>query len=119
MNDAVEPGMDSSGLYQEETFTDRKVGTITKLSPVTPEGERDDAREDIYLGATQIMTPAGALPINFEIEAASLKEASDKFGELAKNQMDETIKELQELQRQQASSIVVPGQGQGSGIQIP
>ncbi len=117
MNNTAIPTMNIASLYREETYTDREVGTITRLLPVDATGALDETRADIYMGATQIMTPAGALPINFEIEAESLAEAAEKFGELAKNQMDETIKELQELQRQQASSIVVPGEG--SGIQLP
>lgn len=121
MNETADPAIaatiDSAALYKEETYTDRKVGTITKLIPVNAEGEVDGSRSDVYLGATQIMTPAGALPINFEIEADSLADAAEQFGVLAKQSMDETIKELQELQRKQASSIVVPGEG--SGIQIP
>ena len=119
MKDEATPEFDSAGVYREETYTDRKVGTITKLVPVTAEGEQDSSRETIFLGATQIMTPAGALPINFEIEATNLEDAAEKFGELAKQQMEATIAELQKLQREQASSIVVPGQGGGSGIQIP
>lgn len=120
MNEQADPQLDVANLYREETYTDRKVGTITKLVPVDGSGADDGSREPSYLGSTQIMTPAGALPINFEIEAASLAEATEKFGELAKEGIENTIKELQELQRKQASSIVVPGQGQGGGgIQIP
>ena len=119
MKDEVIPDFDSASLYREEAFTDRKVGTITKLVPVTPDGSDDATRETIYLGATQIMTPAGALPINFDIEADGLADAVQKFSTLAKEHMEKTIAELQRLQREQASSIVVPGQGSGSGIQMP
>lgn len=118
MNDMADPQMDAAGLYKEETYTDRKVGSITKLVPVDGLGELDSSRESFFLGSTQVMTPAGALPLNFEIEAASLGEAAEKFSALAKVSMEETLKELQELQREKASSIVVPGQG-GAGIQLP
>jgi len=117
MSTAADPTINMKSLYREETYTDREVGTITRLVPVDSEGGLDSIRPDIYIGATQIMTPAGALPINFEIEAESLADAAEKFGLLAKQQMEETVKELQELQRKQASSIVVPGEG--SGIQLP
>ena len=113
------PALDSDALYKEETYTDRKIGSITKLIPVTKDGNEDAERETIYLGSTQMMTPAGALPINFEIQADSVGEAAKQFGDLAKQQMEQTIAELQKLQREQASSIVVPGQGGGSGIQLP
>lgn len=117
MSENTDPQLNVSELYREETYTDRQVGTITKLVPVDSNGDLDGARSDCYLGSTQIMTPAGALPINFEIEASSLSEATEKFGVLAKEGIENTIKELQEMQRKQASSIVVPGQG--SGIQVP
>lgn len=117
MSETTDPQMNAAELYREETYTDRKVGSITKLVPVDGLGEPDISRESLFLGSTQVMTPAGALPLNFEIEAGSLGEAAEKFSALAKVSMEETLKELQELQRERASSIVVPGQG--SGIQVP
>ena len=120
--------VDSKALYLEEIFTDRRVGTIRRLTPVGKDGERDQARAVLYVGETQVLTPAGALPIAFEIGAGSLEEAADKFGPLAKEAIERTVKELQELRRQAASSIVVPqggmppmgGMGGGGGkIQMP
>jgi hypothetical protein len=119
--------VDSKALYIEEVFTDRRIGTIRRLSPVKGDGERDTARAVLYIGETQVMTPAGALPIGFEIGAGSLEEAADKFGQLAKEAIERTVKELQELRRQAASSIVIPqgglppagGMGGGDKIQMP
>jgi hypothetical protein len=119
--------VDSKALYIEEVFTDRRIGTIRRLSPVKGDGERDTARAVLYIGETQVMTPAGALPIGFEIGAGSLEEAADKFGQLAKEAIERTVKELQELRRQAASSIVIPqgglppagGMGGGGKIQMP
>jgi hypothetical protein len=121
--------IDSKALYLEEIFTDRRVGTIRRLTPVGKDGERDQARAVLYVGETQVLTPAGALPIAFEIGAGSLEEAADKFGQLAKEAIERTVKELQELRRQAASSIVVPqgglppmgpgGMGGGGKIQMP
>ena len=110
--------VDSKALYLEEVFTDRRIGTIRRLTPVKGDGERDEARAVLYIGETQVMTPAGALPIGFEIGAGSLEEAADKFGGLAKEAIERTVKELQELRRQAASSIVVP-QGPGPGMGGP
>ena len=115
--------LDPAALYLEEIFTDRRVGTIRRLTPVKKDGERDMARALLYVGETQVLTPAGALPIAFEIGAGSLEEAAVKFGALAKEAIERTVKELQELRRQAASSIVVP-QGPlpgapGGKIQIP
>jgi hypothetical protein len=107
--------VDSKALYLEEVFTDRRIGTIRRLTPVNGEGERDTARAVLYIGETQVMTPAGALPIGFEIGAGSLEEAADKFGQLAKEAIERTVKELQELRRQAASSIVIPQGGMPPG----
>ena len=111
--------IDPAALYLEEVFTDRRVGTIRRLTPVKKDGERDTARAVLYMGETQVLTPAGALPIGFEIGAGSLEEAAEKFGGLAKDAIERTVKELQELRRQAASSIVIPGQPGSSKIQIP
>jgi hypothetical protein len=59
------------------------------------------------------MSTVGALPIVFEIEATSLEDAASKFGPLAKDAIEKTVKELQDLRRQAASSIVVPQGGMG------
>ena len=119
--------VDPKSLFLEEIFTDRRVGTIRRLTPVGSDGTRDQARAVLYVGETQVLTPAGALPIAFEIGAGSLEEAADKFGQLAKEAIERTVKELQELRRQAASSIVVPqgplppmgGAGGGGKIQMP
>ena len=114
--------VDPAELYLEEIFTDRRVGTIRRMTPVTRDGQRDTARAVLYAGETQIMTPAGTLPIAFEIGAGSLEEAAEKFGVLATEAIERTVRELQELRRQAASSIVVP-QGPlpagGGKIQMP
>ena len=66
--------VDPNALFLEEIFTDRRVGTIRRLTPVKKDGQRDSARAVIYQGETQVLTPAGALPIGFEIAAGSLEE---------------------------------------------
>src|SRR5262245_56362852 len=118
--------VDSNALYLDEIFTDRRVGTIRRRTPVKADGERDESRAVLDVGETQVLPPAGALPIGFEIGAGSLEEAAEKFGQLAREAIERTVKELQELRRQAASSIVVPqgpvpgmGGGGGGKIQIP
>jgi len=110
-------------LYLEEVFTDRRIGTLRRLTPVTKDGKTDASRPIVYVGETQIMTPAGSIPIAFEVVADSLGEAAEKFGPLAKDAIDRTVRELQELRRQASSSIVVPqgpvGAGGGGKIQLP
>jgi len=101
--------MDSTSLYREETFTDRRVGTLQRLTPVTASGATDAARPVLYVGQTQVLTPAGALPLSFEVAATSLDDAVAKFGEMAKQALARTMRRLEELRREQASSIIVPG----------
>jgi len=108
-----DPTMDATALYREEIVTDRKVGTIRMLTPIKSDGSADASRTVIYLGEAQLMTSVGTLPINFELEAQSLAEAVAQFAEGAKEAVERTMKDLQELRRQQASSIVVPQGGMG------
>ncbi len=117
---APDTKMDATALYREDIVTDRKVGTIRRMTPLKSDGSDDAGRPTLYIGEAQIMTNAGPLPINFEIEAQNLGEAVEKFGDAAKEAVERTVRELQELRRQQASSIVVPGMGNPGGkIQIP
>ena len=122
----IEPDMNPKDLWLEEVYTDRRVGTIRRMTPVDADGARDASREILYIGETQVMSQMGALPINFVLEAKSLGEAATMFGGAAKVAIERTVRELQELRRQQASSIVVPqgglpplGPGGGGKIQMP
>lgn len=107
--------MDADALYREENFSDRRVGSIQRLTPVTADGETDTSRKVRYVGQTQVMSPAGALPITFELEVDSLSEAVEQFPEAAHKAVEETVEELKRLQREQQSSIMVPGQEGGQG----
>jgi len=111
----IEIKMDNQTLYREEVYTDRKMGTIRVMTPVSEDGATDISRPVVYAGQTQIMTPMGTLPIAFEIDASSLTEAVSKFGEGAKQAIDHTMEELKELRRQAASQIVIPEAGGGMG----
>lgn len=117
--------MDGESLYREETFTDNRIGTIRKMQPVTTDGDNDDSRSARYFGSAQLMTPAGPLPVNFEIEGNSLSEAVAGFGDAAREAIEKTMEELREMQREQASSIVVPkgnvdpSKLGGGGLQMP
>lgn len=110
----TETRMDPTSLYREEIITDRKVGTLRVMTPLKVDGSTDPARPVIYMGEAQIMTNAGPLPISFDVDAANLTEAVDKFGAAAKEAIERTVRDLQELRRQAASSIVVPQGGMGA-----
>ena len=122
---AAEIQMDAENLYREETYTDRRVGSLQILTPVNSDGTDDSTRQQLYVGQTQILTPAGALPLSFELEATTMKEAIEKFGEGAKVALSEAMQRLEEMRREASSSIIVPGsEGSpggtaGQGMQFP
>jgi hypothetical protein len=106
--------MDATQIYREETFTDRRVGTIRRLTPVMLDGTPDAARPVIFVGQAQVMTPMGAVPISFELDSPTLDGAIAKFGDAAEQAVQQTMRELQEIRREQASSLVIPDSAGGS-----
>jgi hypothetical protein len=121
-NDLPDVRLDPAAMYREEIFTDRRAGTIRRLTPVTVDGATDSSRSVLFSGQTQLLTPAGVLPLAFEIEAATLEEALQKFPEGVKVALEQAIDEAREMRREAASRIVVPevgggpiGPGPGSG----
>jgi hypothetical protein len=114
-NDLPDIHIDPQALYREDVFTDRHAGSIRRLTPVTAEGATDASRPVLFSGQTQLLTPAGVLPLGFEIEASSLAEALKKFPEGVKVALEQAIDEARELRREAASRIVVPDVGSGVG----
>ena len=105
---AGELRMDRTSLYREEVVTDRRIGSIRVLTPLKPDGSTDTSRSVQYVGEAQLLTPAGVLPLVFEIEATSLADALDKFAGGAAAALDRTRREIEQLRREAASQIVVP-----------
>ena len=103
--------IDQDSLYREETFTDRRAGTLRRLVPVLADGSPDAARPVLWLGQTQLMTPGGVLPLGFEIDAPDLASAIGKFPEAVKQALEDAIEEAQQMRRESASRIVVPDAG--------
>ncbi len=116
---ATDIKMDPEDLYHEEVFTDRKMGTVRRLTPVKADGSVDTSRSQVYVGQAQLLTPMGPVPVSFEINAGSLDEAIERFAEEAKLAVDRTVEELKELRRQASSSIVVPQVGPGGPGDLP
>ncbi|MHB8814681.1 MAG: hypothetical protein ACYDAE_15595 [Steroidobacteraceae bacterium] len=114
-SDLPEVHLDPAGLYREEMFTDRRAGTIRRLTPVNVDGATDPKRPVLFSGQTQLLTPAGVLPLVFEIEASTLEEALAKFPEGVNAALEQAIDEAREMRREAASRIVVPEVG-GGGI---
>jgi hypothetical protein len=124
-----DPQMDAAALYQEEVFTDRRVGAIRRLTPVKSDGSADATRPVLFIGQAEIMTNMGPVPINFEIEGNSLDQAVAGFSAGAAVAIERTVQQIQEMRRQAASQLVVPqggmpnlgpGPARGGGkIQLP
>ncbi len=114
--------MTPGDLYREETYTDRRVGTLQILTPVNADGSADLSRRRLFVGQTQILTPAGGLPLSFEIEADSLQDAVEKFGNGAQTALASAMQRIEEMRREAASSIIVPGSdpmgAAGGGLQV-
>jgi hypothetical protein len=96
-------------------FTDRKAGTIRRLTPVDAEGATDPKRAVLYSGQTQLLTPGGVLPLSFDIEANSLAEALERFPAAVHTALEQAIEEAREYRREASSRIVVPDIGGGGG----
>lgn len=108
--------MDAASLYLEEAITDRRVGSIRRLTPVNDLGDRDLSRPVLYIGQASVMTPMGTLPIAFEIPAETLAEAVAGYGAAAQVAIEDTARELQEMRRQAASQLVIPDAGMAAGL---
>jgi len=65
---------------------------IRVLTPVTSDGLTDPHRKVLYVGEAQLLTAAGPLPLSFEIEAASLGEAAERFGTGAKAAVERAMR---------------------------
>jgi hypothetical protein len=111
--DLPEIKLDSANLYREEIFTDRRAGTLRRLTPIKIDGATDPTRPVLFSGQTQLLTPAGVLPLVFDIEARTLEEALQKFPDAVKLALDEAIEEAREMRREAATRIVVPEVGAG------
>jgi hypothetical protein len=108
--------VDRNNLYREESYTDLKVATIRVLTPVTLDGAADPSREPLFIAQTQLMSQAGPLPVQTSIDAKSLAEALAKFPEAIKKGVEAMIEEAKQIQREEASRIVVPGRSPGKII---
>ena len=108
--DVPELRIEAAHLYREEMFTDRRVGSIRRLVPVAPDGIDDKSRTVIFEGQTTLLTPAGPMPLSFEIDAHTFPEALERFPAAAQAALETMLKELDDLRRERASSLIVPGQ---------
>ena len=102
--------VDKTNLYREELYTDLKIASIRVLTPVKVDGAIDTSRPVLYSGETQLMSQMGPVPVHAPIDAANLEEAIAKFPEAVNQAVERLMEEAREIQRREASRIVVPGQ---------
>lgn len=105
------PKMDPNSLWREELFTDRRVGTIRRLVPVKADGSVDAGRKTLFVGEAALMTPAGQLPLAFEIPAETIEQAVGAYSAGLEKAYVETLEELEQLRRRASSQIVIPKGG--------
>ena len=106
--------VDVDNLYREESFTDLRAANIKRLTPVTEIGDNDPTRPTQYIGDTTLMTQMGPIPVQFPLEAESLRAAFEKFPEGVQGAIERLQERAQEMARDESSRIVVPG-GSGPG----
>lgn len=104
--EAADFNLDRSNLYQEESFTDLKVGTIKRFTPIKADGTPDKARKTIFVGQTNIYTPHGPLPIQNVIPAKELAQAFKRFPEAMEQAMQRLVEEAQKMKEQKTSPII-------------
>jgi hypothetical protein len=98
-------------LYKEETFTDLTFATIRRLTPVKVDGSVDETRDIFFTGTAQLMSPNGPVPVTCLIEGATnLSEAATQLPDAIEKTVELMIAEAKEMQRQESSRIVLPGQ---------
>ncbi|GBC62793.1 cytoplasmic protein [Desulfonema ishimotonii] len=109
MNHGIDFTVDINNLYREENVTDMQVASIRKLVPVSLDGTEDTAREALFIGHSQLMSPNGPLPLQCELKAKTLEEAIQEFPAAMNQAVERLIEEAKKLQAEEASRIVVPG----------
>lgn len=100
--------VDINGLYREETVSDLKAATFKIMSPIKIDGSDDESRDKFISAHTSVMSPMGVIPLQAKLEATTLEEATKEFPGAIEKAMDKLVEEAKEMQRQEASKIVVP-----------
>lgn len=107
--------VDTDNLYREESVTDLRAANIRVLVPIRADGSEDTTRERRYIGDTTLMTQMGPIPVQFPLDAGSLAEACALFPDGIRGAIERLNDRAREMAREEASRIVVPGQG-GAGL---
>ena len=100
---------DLDNLHREDVFSDMRLATIRRFQPVKRDGSPDPTRPTTYIAETTIVSQLGPIPVQSPIEADSLKDAFSKFPEAIQAAVERLSERAQEMRREEASRIVVPG----------
>lgn len=103
--------VDVSNLYREDVFTDLRVATLRRLTPVKDDGSDDASRPVLFLAATELMSQVGPVPVSTQLDAKDLREAIAKFPDAIREAVERMVEEAREMQRRESSRLVVPGPG--------
>ena len=98
--------LDRLNLYQEETFTDLKVGTVKRFTPVKPDGTPDKSRKTLFAGQADIYTPHGPLPLQNVIQAKDLAQAFKRFPEAMQAAMERLVEDANKMKDQKPSPLI-------------
>jgi len=98
MNEAQ---LDKDNLYREETYTDMKIGSLHKLIPIKLDGTMDESRPAHFSARTQLMSPAGPVPVQTELKAETLSDALEEFPAAISVAVEEMVTQAQKYQEEQ------------------
>jgi hypothetical protein len=114
----IQFSIDKQNLYREEYFTDMKLATVRRLTPVKPDGSEDKSRKTLFVGQANLMSEAGPIPISTMISAKDLQQAFKKYPEAMLEAMEQLKQEMIKYQQEQESPIISQGK-KDSRIIIP
>ena len=106
-----EIAVDRDNLYREEVITDLKAATLRRLVPIDVAGQPDPSRPTLFLAETQLLTQGGLLPVQARLEAETIEQAIEVFPQAINDAVERMVEEAREMQRREASRIVVPSAG--------
>jgi hypothetical protein len=107
--------IDTANLFREESITDTQSANIKQLIPINLDGTEDKSRERQFIGDTTLMTQMGPIPVQFPLPATNLQEAFAMFPEGVQGAIEKLQERAQQMAKEEASRIVVPGQEPNRG----
>jgi hypothetical protein len=98
--------LDRSNLYLEESYTDMKIGTVKRFTPVLPDGSVDRSRKVYFLGQTHVYTADGPLPLQNVIPAKDLAQALKRFPAAMNQAWQQLVEEAQKIRDEKTAPLI-------------